>query len=279
MKRVFMANSAQVKLTGNEGGQGIRRVPPLWRRLAAVIWRHKVVYDRNFFTNSFGVILEPIMYFVAMAWGLASSIGEIDGLTYLQYLVPGQIMIGVIFSATFETSYGTYFRLEMDHNYDSIVVTPVSASELFWGELLYVGLRSSLFSAIVLSVFWAWGLVLSPWGMLVPVVGFFAGTALGTLGFFANRLVKNLNQFNYFITGVMSPLILFSGTLFPLDRMPKAVAVVTEWLPFYPAVHLSRMLTTGRFQEDLWLMVAYLVIIPWPLGYFAVKCMVPKLIK
>jgi len=26
-------------------------------------------------------------------------------------------------------------------------------------------------------------------------------------------------------------------------------------------------------------MVAYLLIIPWPLGYFAVKCMVPKLIK
>ena len=57
-----------------------RPVPPLWRRLGAVIYRHKVVYDRNWVTNSFGVILEPVMYFVAMAWGLASSIGDIDGL-------------------------------------------------------------------------------------------------------------------------------------------------------------------------------------------------------
>jgi lipooligosaccharide transport system permease protein len=257
----------------------IRPVPPLWRRLAAVIYRHKVVYDRNWVTNSFGVILEPVMYFVAMAWGLASSIGEIDGLPYLEYLVPGQIMVGVIFSATFETSYGTYFRLEMDHNYDSIVVTPLSAAELFWAELLYVGLRCSLFSAIVLGVFAAWGLVASPWAVLVPVVSFFAGVGLGTMGYFANRLVKSINQFNYFITGVMSPMILFSGTLFPLDRMPPAVASVAHWLPFYPAVHLSRMLTTGRFQEDLWVMVAYLLIVPWPLGYFAVKCMVPKLIK
>src|SRR5689334_8068587 len=176
-----------------------RPVPPLWRRLWAVIHRHRVVYNRNFFTNSFGVVLEPIMYFIAMAWGLAASIGNIDGLTYLQYLVPGQIMVGVIFSATFETSYGTYFRLEMDHNYDSIVVTPLSAAELFWAELLYVGLRCAFFSAIVLCVFWPFGLVLSAWGALVPVVGFFAGVALGSLGYFANRLVKNINQFNYFI--------------------------------------------------------------------------------
>ena len=69
------------------------------------------------------------------------------------------------------------------------------------------------------------------------------------------------------------------GSIPPFDMTKEGVAAVAHWLPFYPAVHLSRMLTTGRFQEDLLVMVAYLVIVPWPLGYFAVKCMVPKLIK
>lgn len=256
-----------------------RPVPPLWRRLGAVCYRHMTVYNRNFFTNSFGVILEPLMFFMAVAWGLASAIGMIDGLTYLQYLAPAQIMIGVIYSAAFETSYGTYFRLVMDHNYDSMVVTPVGVTDVFWGELLYVGIRAAFFSAIVLTVFWLFGLILSPWALLVPVVGFFSAVALGSLGFFANRLVKSINQFNYFITGVMSPLILFSGTLFPLDKMPKAVALVAAWLPFYPAVNLCRMLTTGHFHPDLWITVVYVILIPWPLGYLGVKCMRPKLIK
>jgi hypothetical protein len=39
------------------------------------------------------------------------------------------------------------------------------------------------------------------------------------------------------------------------------------------------MLTTGHFQPDLWVTVAYVILVPWPLGYFAVRCMVPKLIK
>jgi len=51
------------------------------------------------------------------------------------------------------------------------------------------------------------------------------------------------------------------------------------WLPFYPSVHLARMLSTGRLEGDWWVMTLYVMLAPWPLGYFAVKCMRPKLIK
>jgi lipooligosaccharide transport system permease protein len=257
----------------------IKPVPPLWRRLAAICYRHSVVYNRNFFTNSFGVILEPLMFFAAMGLGLAAAVGTVNGVDYLSFLAPGQVMIGVFFSAAFETSYGTYFRLEMDHNYDSMVVTPISADEVFWGELIYVGIRSAFFGGIILTVFTLLGLVHSPWALLVPLVAFFSAITLGSLGFFANRLVKSINQFNYFITGVVSPLMLFSGTLFPISSLPKAIGLVVEWLPFYPSVHLARMLTTGHFEANLWIVVSYVVLAPWPLGYFAVRCMRPKLIK
>lgn len=257
----------------------VRPVPSLAQRLFAVWYRHYTTYNRNFFTNSFGVLLEPIIFFTAVAWGLAASIGRIDGVSYLVFLAPAQVMIGVVYSSAFETSYGTYFRLEMDHNYDSMIVTPVAVEEVFWGELLYVGTRASFFASIVLAVFWVWGLILSPWALFVPLVSFFTAIAVGSLGFFANRLVKSINQFNYFITGVISPLILFSGTLFPIDKMPKVVTLLTAWLPLYPSVHLCRMLTTGHFQPDFAADLAYILLCPWPLGYLGVKCMRPKLIK
>jgi len=257
----------------------IRPVPSFTRRLLAICYRHYTVYNRNFFTNSFGVMLEPVMFLAAMGLGLAASIGTVDGTSYLVFLAPAQIVIGAAFSAAFETSYSTYFRLEMDHNYDSMIATPIGVLDVFWGELFYVGLRSTFFSTLVLTVFWFCGLILSPWALVTPLVSFFTSISIGTLGLFANRLVKSINQFNYFITGVISPLSLFSGTLFPLEKLPKAAAFAAHWLPLYPSVHLCRMLTTGHFQPDLWVTVAYVILVPWPLGYFAVRCMVPKLIK
>jgi lipooligosaccharide transport system permease protein len=256
-----------------------RPVPPLARRLFSVWWRHYAVYNRYFFTNSFVTVVDPLLFFLAMGWGLAAAVGLMNGVNYLVFLVPSQIMMAVVYTSAFETSYGTYFRMSMDHNYDSMLVTPLSVTDVFWGELVYIGTRAAFFSVLLLGVFALFGWVLSFWAMVVPLVSFFTAISVGSLGYFANRLVKAINHFNYFITGVISPLIFFSGTLYPIERLPKAVGLVAAWMPLYPSVHLARMLTTGHFDGDLWTCVLYVVLAPCLLGHFAVKCMKPKLIN
>jgi lipooligosaccharide transport system permease protein len=266
-------------MSPSKSAPAVRLLPPLARRLYAVWFRHTTVYNRHFITNSFVTVLDPLVFFAAVGWGLASSIGRMDGLDYLSFLVPAQLMIAVVYTSAFETSFGTYFRLEMDHNYDSMAVTPVSPREIFWGELLYIGTRAAFFTLVLLGVFTAFGLVASPWALAAPLVGFFTAISVGSLGFFATRLARTINHFNYFITGVVSPLILFSGTLFPIDRLPKAVGAVAAWMPLYPSVNLCRMLVTGRFHGGLAVCLAYVVLAPWVLGFFAVRVMVPKVIR
>ena len=129
------------------------------------------------------------------------------------------------------------------------------------------------------SVLAFFGVLHSPAALFVPVVGFFTAIAFGSLGLFAARLVKNLNQFNFFITGVISPLILFSGTLFPIDKLPPAVALVAKVLPLYYFVEISRMLTTGHFTPELWIAVPYTLTVPFLLGACAVRSMKAKLIQ
>src|SRR5579859_509653 len=158
----------------------LRPVPSVFRRLMAVCYRHFTVYSGHFFTNSFPVILEPIIFFAAMGLGLAATIGNIGNVRYLVFLAPAQIVMGVVYSAAFETSYGTYFRMVMDHNYDSMVATPVGVLDLFWGELLYLGFRGIFFSSLVLTVFWIAGLIPSAWGLLAPLVAFFTGITIGS---------------------------------------------------------------------------------------------------
>ncbi|HET9870564.1 MAG TPA: hypothetical protein VFR02_08730, partial [bacterium] len=121
-------------MKANDPRKGGRPLPSLVQRLWAVWRRHFAVYWRNFFTNSFYIVVEPVIFITAVGWGLATSIGGMDGMDYLSFIAPGQVMVAAVFSAAFDMSYGTYFRMEMDHNYDSMLVTPLGVTDIFWGE-------------------------------------------------------------------------------------------------------------------------------------------------
>jgi len=192
-----------------------RPVPSFGRMVFAVWYRHCLVYWNNFWTNSFPTVIEPLIFLLAVGWGLAAAVGTMDGMDYLTFIAPAQAMMAAVYTSAFEESYGTYFRMVMDHNYDSMIATPVGVREVFWGELLYTGTKGWLFSLVVIVVLSFFGVIHSVWVVLVPFVGFFTAIAFGSLGLFAARLVKNLNQFNFFITGVISPLILFQEPFFP----------------------------------------------------------------
>jgi lipooligosaccharide transport system permease protein len=202
-----------------------------------------------------------------------------DGMDYLTFLAPAQAMMAAVYTSAFEESYGTYFRMRVDHNYDAMISTPINVRELFWGELLYTGTKGFFYSLVVIGVLSCFGIIHSFWGLLVPAVGFFTAIAFGSLGLFANRLVRNINQFNFFITGVVSPLILFSGTLFPVEKLPPVVALTAKVLPLYYFIDVSRMLTTGHFNDDLWIAIPYIVVVPLILGAWATRTMRTKLVQ
>jgi lipooligosaccharide transport system permease protein len=254
-------------------------VPSRVRRVLAVTRRHVYVYTRDFWANSFPTVLEPLMFILAVGWGLAAAVGRMGGTDYLSFIAPAQAMIAAVYTAAFEESYGSYFRLRVDHNYDSMLVTPVGVDEIFWGELLYTGLKGVFYSAVVVGVLACFGTVHSPAALAIPAVGFFTALASGSLGLYAVRFVTNLNQFNFFISGVISPLILFSGTLFPIQALPAVLQIVARWLPLYPMVGMARMLNTGSFTQDWpWLLI-YILTVPCAMALLAVRGMRSRLIQ
>ena len=257
-----------------------RAIPHFFQLVFAVWYRHYRVYQNHFVTNSFPTVIEPLILMLSFGWGLAQVVGNsMNGLDYLSFIAPAQAMMAAVYTSAFDESYGTYFRMMVDHNYDAMLSTPVSVSEVFWGELLYTGTKGCFFSAVVIAVLSCFGLIHSYWGLLVPVVGFFTAIAFGSLGLFASRMVKNINQFNFFISGIISPLILFSGTFFSIEKIPPVPALIAKILPLYYFIDVARMLTTGVFTNDIYVAIPYMLIVPLVMGAFAVRGMKSKLIQ
>lgn len=256
------------------------QVPSLWQRLYSVWFRHIRVYCSNFFSNAFPPFFEPLILLAGLGLGLGAYIPKMGNVNYVLFLASGLIVTSAMFTASFECTYGTFIRLEFDYVYDGMLGAPVSAGNLIIGELLFVATKGFFFSLAVLSITWITGIIHYPLSILAPLVGFLTGLVFGTLSLVITSKVNNINHFNFFFTGLLSPMFFFSGVVFPLENLPPALKVVAEVIPLTHVVRLARAFCLpGQLKAGLLYDLLYIVLFIGGVGCLAVKGLKKRLIQ
>jgi lipooligosaccharide transport system permease protein len=253
-------------------------IPPLWRRIVSVWYRHVRVYSRHLISNALPPFLEPLIFLVGIGLGLGQYIDSMAGLPYLQYLASGLLMTAAMYTASFECTFGTYIRLEFDHVYDGMLASPLTARNVVVGELLWAGTKGFVFTVSVLVIVSAFGVVPVGWSLLTPFVGFLAGAVFGSMGLVITSFVKSINHFNFFFTGLLSPMFFFSGVIFPVENLPRAVRPISEVLPLTHPVRVTRALALGQANDLLWFDLLYMAVFIAVVGWIAVVRLEKKLI-
>jgi lipooligosaccharide transport system permease protein len=253
--------------------------PPFMTRIMSVWYRHMRVYTKNLVSNGFPPFLEPLIFLAAIGTGLGRYITNMDGMEYLPFLATGLLVSASMFTASFECTYGTFIRLEFDHAYDGMISAPLSVRDLFLGELLWVGTKGFFFSLAVLSVIASFGILSLGFTLMAPLVGFLTGVIFGTFSLLVTSFVRDINQFNFYITGFISPMFFFSGVVFSLDNLPPAVRWIAEIFPLTHAVRLVRAVSFWQWEDpSLLLGAAYFVVITFLTGYIAIRRLSRRLI-
>jgi lipooligosaccharide transport system permease protein len=252
--------------------------PSLPVRLQAVWYRHFRVYSRNLISNGLPPFLEPLIFLLGIGIGLGAYISQMEGYSFIEYLASGLLVTTAMFTAAFECSFGTFIRLEFEKTYDGMLAAPITAENLLVGEILWAGTKGFFFTLAVLLVVLAAGIIPPGLSLLSPFVGFFTGTMFGTLSLLVTVFVKNINHFNFYFSGFISPMFFFSGVVFPVETLPSAVRPFSEVLPLTHAVRLTRSLCLGIENPLLLFDIAYLLLFTLITGYFAVRLLKKRLI-
>lgn len=236
--------------------------PLVWLRGASRVWTRNFESWKDYALASFvGTVAEPLLFFVAMGFGLGRFVDDIGGQPYVAFLAPGLVAATAMNAAAFETTFGSFTRLTEQRTYEAIVMTPISVGEVVAGDILWAASKSLLGGAVVLAIMLPLGLVGSPLGFLVLPLAFLVGIMFGGLGMAWTALSPSYTFFNYFFTLVIGVMFLFSGVFFPLEGLPQW-AVVSSWaLPLTHAVVLMRALTTGSLGAGLWIHLAVLAVL------------------
>ncbi len=233
-----------------------------WRVAARnlVVWR---TYAGASALGNFG---EPLLYLVAMGYGLGRLVPELGGMSYAEFIAPGLVLSTVMYSATFEGTFGAYTRLETQGTFEAILATPITRLELVAGEILWGGLKAAFGAAAVLAVVAVFGLVPSWLGLLTIPLGLLAGVMFTAMALVVTGLSHSYETFNYYFTLIVAPMFLFSGIFFPLEQMPAWVQGGAQALPLTHVVVLARALVRGT------LALGDLIPLGATLGFTAVAC-------
>jgi lipooligosaccharide transport system permease protein len=251
---------------------------PSWpARIGAVWYRHMRVYTKTIFSNALPPFLEPLIFLAGIGLGLGAFVPAIGGVSYVAFLAAGILVTPSMYTAAFEMSYGTYIRLEFDKVYDGMLGAPVSATDLMIGEILWCGTKGATFSASVLIVCLALGILPFSWIILAPFVGFLTGIMFAVLSLLITTVVDSLDNFNFYFTGLLSPMFFFSGVVFPVSSLPSFLRPVAEALPLTHPIRLIRAISGlggASWLWDLGYCLAFVAVV----GFFAMRRIMRRLI-
>lgn len=252
--------------------------PPFIKRIFAVWFRHYRVYVRHLVSNGLPPFLEPLIMIAVFGLGFGNYIQEMGGVEFIKFLGSGILITSAMYTAAFELTYGTYIRLEFDKVYDGMLGTPVTASDLLIGELFWAGTKGFFFTFAVLVVVSAFQVIPIGWSLVTPVFGFLTGLAFGALSFLVTSLVTSINHFNFYFTGLLTPMFFFSGVFFPISDLPEYLQWVGEALPLTHSVRLTRAFCFSNFEISLLWDLLYLILFIAIFGVIGVRRLRHKLV-
>lgn len=256
------------------------RLPSLSYRVWKVWMRDKDVFMKTFKVNFIPPLVEPVLYLLAMGFGLGLFVQQIEGVSYVQFIAPSLVAISMMFNSFFECTYASFVRMYYQKTFDAIIATPVNLEEVIAGELLWGATKSLINSFIVLAIIALFGLVSSPLALLIPPLSFLVGLLFASMAMCFTAVVPNIDAFNYPQFLLITPMFLFSGTFFPITALPQLTQIMAQlFLPLTHAVSLTRSLILGRLELSLLLSLAWLMAATIIFFILSINLMKRRLIK
>lgn len=234
-------------------------------QLTLLFWqvfrRNLLVYLKFWQSSVMFNFIEPLLYLGALGIGLGVYIPHVEGMSYLEFIGPGILASSAMWATSFECTYGTFIRLQVQRIYHATITTPVSLDEVVMGDIVFGIFKSVLYGSVILLVLLLMGLISSPLALLVPLVLLLSGLVVAQLSMIWTSLSPNFDHFAYYFTLFLTPMFLFSGVFFPIDNMPLFVQRLAWLTPLFHSVELCRGLISGELPVYFWLNITALALL------------------
>jgi ABC-2 type transport system permease protein len=206
---------------------------------------------------------------LAFGFGLRAAVKiPVPGVDFISFLVPGIAVMTVLFGSMF-AAISIVWEREFGF-LKELLVAPVPRGAIVAAKVLAGSSTALVEAALMLALAPLIGARFSVVGALasLPVLALF-GMAVNGLGITVAARMKSFEGFGSVVNFVIQPIFFFSGALYPLDTLPRALRVVVLINPMSYVVDAVRGLCLGHHEFPLALDIGVVVAAALLLGALA----------
>lgn len=198
------------------------------------------------------------LYFVIFGSLIGERIGQMGGFTYMEFIVPGLIMMSVITNSYSNVS-SSFFSAKFQRNIEELLVAPVPTWVIIFG---YVGggvARAILIGIIVtcVSMFFVDVQIHNLAAIVVTLL--LTSTLFATAGLVNAVFAKTFDDISMVPTFVLTPLTYLGGVFYSLTLLPEFWQIVSKANPIVYMVNGFRYGFLGVSDVNVSVSIAILV--------------------
>jgi len=184
-------------------------------------------------------VITMALYFMIFGKLVGSQIHPIAGFTYMQYIVPGLIIMPVITSSYVNSGFSFYIA-KFSKSIEELLVAPISNHVIIFGYLTAGVLRSLVISILVLIValffthFHIHNIFISGFIILITALIFSLAGLIN--GIYANKF----DHISIVPTFILTPLTYLGGVFYSLQQLPLFAQYLSKINPIFYIVNAFR---------------------------------------
>ena len=222
-------------------------------------------FRRNALILTVTSLVTPLLYMFAFGFGVGSSVTEMEGVTYVAFIIPGVVAINTMTSSFNTISHKLMVQKRFYESFDEMLLCPVSKSALILGKCILGVLKGMICGTIliIMGYMMTSDLIISPqlFGMMILSCFIFS-----LLGVTAGVVLPDLAWTDMFNSFVILPMTFLCGTMFTLSAVPNWVAAIIWALPL---THTSECIRSIALGWDFpW--VSFIVLIAYGIAFYVI---------
>jgi ABC-2 type transport system permease protein len=205
-------------------------------------------------------LAQPLLYLLVLGFGLGPVFQQSGQGSYIQFMAPGVIGMGILFTSIF-SGIGLLWDRQFGFLKETLVA-PVPRIHIMIGRTLGGATIAMIQGTLVLIVCMVAGFRPHGFAAVPMALLFMALTAIvfAGLGTAIGSALKDMQGFQFIMNFLVMPIFFLSGALFPLSGLPSALMVATRIDPLSYGIDGLRSALIAQSQFSVVTDAAVLVV-------------------
>lgn len=239
-----------------------------WIAFRALSTKEIIRFTRIWQQTVIPPVITTTLYFVIFGNLIGPRIGEMDGFDYMNFIVPGLILMSVI-TNSYANVASSFFSAKFQRSIEELLVSPTANMIILFGYVAG-GVARGILVGLVVTLVSLFFTRLEIYNLPVLVSITVLTSILFALGGFTNALfARKFDDISIIPTFVLTPFTYLGGVFYSIKLLPEFWQSVSHFNPVLYMINAFRYGFLGISDISLW--TSYLIIIAFIIVLFLVN--------